>query len=317
MKKFTWKLLLFLAPFVVVVWCMDVWLRQQDSFYKEKYRSVQVHPETEVLILGNSHACYGVDPTAFSQPAYNLANPNQSLYFDQQITLSLLPRLPQVKYVLISIDYHSLYFSSQGMRDVWSYYGNGIRYKNRNYWLEEISPFLFGYTPSVAVSMFKKSLVRKLQYKGQKVLDLEVESGINPLDSIEKGYIGFSFDDSASFNAKTYQDRADGFTLRVKSSKEHAQVLHDLRNFILQLKKRGITPVFFSTPVYADFQPYLDKEILRKNQLEVHQLCRQYGLKYLDYSQSKNFSRADFYDSDHLNKKGARRFGRILSNKLK
>lgn len=317
MRKFALKLLLFLTPFVVLVLGMDAWLRQLDSLYKEKYQGVMLHPETEVLILGNSHACYGVDPTAFSRPAYNLANPNQSLYFDQRITLKLLPQLPHLKYVLISIDYHSLYFSSQGIRDVWSYYATDIRYKNRNYWLEDASPFLFGYTPSVAMAMLKKSISRKMQYKGKKAVTFEVESGIDPLDSMVKGYMGFSQDDSASFNAKTYQDRADGFNQRVKSSKEHTEVLNDLKSFIRQLKHRGITPVFFSTPVYAEFMPYLDQKIIRQNKNEVYQLCAEYGLKYLDYSQSNTFCRPDFYDSDHLNKKGARKFGEMLSEGLK
>lgn len=60
--------------------------------------------------------------------------------------------MTELKYVLISVDYHSLYFSSQKIRDDWSYFGNGVKYKDKSYFAQNLSPSLFGYTPKIAIS---------------------------------------------------------------------------------------------------------------------------------------------------------------------
>lgn len=296
---------------------MDSWLRNIDSLYKEKYIGVQHAKDTQILILGNSHATYGVNPVYFSLPAYNLACQNQSLYFDKRLVMKILPSLPELKYVLISIDYHSLYFSSQGIRDVWSYYGNGISYKNRSYTLENISPFLFGYTPGISISMLKKQLAKTYRYWNQKVLPFEVEEGINLQDSIVKGYLGFEEIDENSFNTNTYTDRVDGFNQKIEGSNEKQEILTDLTDFLKTLKSKNITPVLFTTPVYSEFYELLDNNIKAQNRKDIDCLCKKMRLHYFDFSDSKAFSKADFYDSDHLNKQGARKFSTILNDKLK
>jgi len=317
MKKFAIKLLFFILPFLVVLLGMDSWLRNIDSLYKEKYIGVQRAKDTQILILGNSHANYGVNPVCFSLPAYNLASPNQSLYFDKQLVIKTLPSLPKLKYVLISIDYHSLYFSSQGIRDAWSYYGNDIRYKKRSYTLENISPFLFGYTPGVAISMLKKQLAKNSRYRNQKVLPFEVEAGVNLQDSIVNGYLGFDKVEENSFNRNTYTDRVDGFNHKIKNSTEKQEILIDLIDMLQTLKNRNIIPVFFTTPVYFEYYKMLDKGIIAQNKQDINCVCRKMQLQYFDFSDCKAFSKIDFFDSDHLNKQGAIKFSTMLNEKLK
>ncbi|MEI6754881.1 MAG: D-alanyl-lipoteichoic acid biosynthesis protein DltD [Paludibacter sp.] len=316
MKKFLLKLLLFSLPFVVLVLAMDSWLRNVDSLYKEKFQGIQRAKDTQILILGNSHANYGVDPGSFSLPAYNLANPNQSLYFDKRLVQKLLPSLPKLKYVLISIDYHSLYFSSQGIRDVWSYYANGIAYKNRNYYLENISPFLFGYTPGVSISMLKKQLLKNIHNKDHKLIQFEVQEGVNLTDNIVNGYLGFEGVDEKSFNPGYYSERIAGFNQKIKNSTERLEIIQDLTEFLSVLKSRNIIPVFFSTPVYVEFYKYADKHTLLQNKKDINAICRKLQLQYFDYSDGSLFNKSDFYDCDHLNKQGARTFSRIVNEKL-
>ena len=129
----------------------------QNTLYKEKYEGAkEVQDSIEIIILGTSRATYGVNPEAFGMYAYNLANLGQSLYFDKRITLSLLPEMPQLKYVFISIDYHSLAFSSQLIETT-----GRIMEMVLDIRIQSISgqylPTLFGYTPKVAFSMLKKT----------------------------------------------------------------------------------------------------------------------------------------------------------------
>ena len=163
MKLFFKKILFFVLPLFVLVIMMDLYLENMNSLYKEKANGLLEHAnEIEILILGNSHATYGVDPSSFSTFAFNIANVGQSIYFDKELTLQNLEKLKNLKYVLISVDYHSLYFSRQrGERNIWSYYGNGIKYPSDNYKKADISPFLFGYDPRVSFSLVKKNILIK------------------------------------------------------------------------------------------------------------------------------------------------------------
>jgi hypothetical protein len=56
-----------------------------------------------------------------------MAQVTQSLYFDKRIAIKYIDDIPNLKYAIIGLDFHSFYFSSQTkMRDLMSYYGYGI-----------------------------------------------------------------------------------------------------------------------------------------------------------------------------------------------
>ena len=44
----------------------------------------------EMLIVGNSHAAYGIDANELNFEAHNIAQVSQSIYFDKRITLSII-----------------------------------------------------------------------------------------------------------------------------------------------------------------------------------------------------------------------------------
>ncbi len=313
MKQFLHKILIFFIIPVVFILIFDNWLRNQNSAYKEKYCAVLKDKDSiEVLILGNSHACYGVDPNSFFQYAYNLANVNQSLYFDKRITLTLLDKLANLKYVFISIDYHSLYFSDQGLRNIWSYYGNGVKYKDTDYSLSVISPFLFGYTPKFAISMLKKTISNKLKYKDTKILDFDVEEGVDISKPMRKGFLDFEGVNESAFGEKFYTARARAFNNVVKESNENVEILTDLEDFIKILVCNDIVPILFTPPTFHDYNDYLDYNFIKKNNADIQKICAKYDLEYFDFMDSPLFSKDDFNSCDHLNRQGAKKFGRLL-----
>jgi hypothetical protein len=317
MKKFLVKSLYFIIPCLLIVEAMDIWLRSTNSLYKEKLNGIKIKKDlVQVLILGNSHANYAVDPSQFSLCAYNLANVNQSIYFDKRLTMGILPEMPKLKYVLISIDFHSLYFSSQGARDFWSYYGNGIKLEDRNYLLANISPFLFGYTPSIGATMLVKRILYVIKYRHEKTIDFVVENGVNIKGTIRNGFMAREGHDEYSFDKISCKARADDFNLIVKSSTDKKAVVYDLMDFIQYLKSRNIIPVLFSSPTYQGFYSCLDKNMISQNQRDIDFLCKKYNLEYLDYANCSLFEMNDFFNCDHLNEKGAEKFSKILSNEL-
>lgn len=293
-----------------------MFLWNQNSLYKEKFEGALLNKDSiEVVILGNSHANYGVDPSAFKSFTYNLANVSQSIYFDKRITLSLLPELKKLKYVFISVDYHNLYFSSQGVRDNWSYYGNGIKYKNTNYFLANLSPSLFGYTWKVSFSLLKKRIGNKLRY-GQKAVDFDVEEGVNVTIPIKRGFVSLEKTNEHEFTKEYYRTRNIYFNDIIKSSNEKEEILKDLDDFVQILLAHHVTPIIFTSPTFIEYNKFLDTSVLDGNAKDIFKLCSKYKIEYWDFMNSNVFSKDDFNNVDHLNSKGALKFGRLLNDSL-
>jgi len=315
------KTIIFISVPLLIIVSIDFWLRNQNSTYKEKVNGLEEEKDSiQLVILGDSHAAYGIDPTQFSLNSYNLANLGQSLYFDKRITLKHIDELKKLQYVLINFDYPSFYYSSQGDFDTWSYYGNGIKYKNKQYWLANISPFLFGYTKDVTKSIAKKRVANLWKYKDADIIDhIDVEYyRINPKDKFTKGFLGVKGPIDSTFNETWCKRRAKYFNNTIFPSTERKEVLYDLEDFIKKLKQRNVTPVLITPPMFYEYYAYLDTAVLRQNEEDIGMLCKLYNIEYWDFSNDPRFaySKEDYSDPDHLNKKGAKRFTRLLDEKI-
>ena len=317
MNKFLYRTFLFSLIPIIIILSLDIFARNQNSLDKEKYEGALKNKDfIEIIILGNSHAHTGVDPRGFDLFAYNLANVAQSLYFDKRITLSLLPHLKKLKYVFISIDYHSLYSSSQGIRDIWSYYAHGVKYnkyKESKYLMADISPTLFGYTPKVVLSFLKKKIVNRIKY-GKDVIDFDVGTGVNIKDSVVNGFISFEGHKKSAFTTERYKKRIHAFNEGIQTSNEKDEVLEDLNDFLEILIKNDITPILFTSPTYEEYNKYLEESVVKNNEKEINKLCEKYNIKYLNFMNSDLFEKNDFYNADHLNKQGAKKLAKIMNS---
>jgi len=316
MKKFILQVLIFLSIPLIIILLLDIFIRNKNTLYEEKYKGAITYKDSiEIIILGNSHANYGVNPNAFNLFAFNLATPNQSIYFDKRITNSLIPYLTKTKYVFISVDYHSLYFQSQGDRDIWSYYGNHIKYKESDYLLANISPSLFGYSLKVSVSLFLKTIKNNVKY-GNDIIDFDVEDGVNLNDTISKGFISFEGSDESTFTIDSYKSRSNAFSNTIRTSDEKDEIVADLDSFIEILLAKNITPILFTSPTYSEFNKYLDQSIINENDQEIKNICQKYKIQYWNFMNSDWFLKKDYYNTDHLNKMGALKFSKMLNDSL-
>ena len=135
-------------------------------------------------------------------------------------------------------------------------------------------------------------------------------------DTIEKGYISFEGTNEAVFNSDDIKLSAGKDTLSKKMIKEQKEILRDLEDVITILKDNGIMPILFSTPCYHEYNTYLNQEIIQNNEKAINRLCEKFDIKFLDYSDSDQFFKSDFYNCDHLNKKGGAKFANILNQRL-
>ena len=312
LKKNIWFLLL---PLLIVL-TSDISLRMLNTLYKEKYKGAkEVADSIQILALGTSHANYAIDPQQFDLYTYNIANLAQSIYFDKRITLSLLPDMKRLKYVFISIDYHSLAFSSQFKRDFWSYYGNGVKYKETKYFLANLSPTLFGYTPKVSYAMLKRRLINRWKY-GKEVIDFEVQNGVNLYKPPVKGFIAFEGRDTVNFNPDAFDFLSNSYTEIIDESDEKKEILADLEDFVDTLITHGVTPILLTSPTYTVYNTYLNQSYVNENIESSKRIAQKYNIDYWNFLDSDLFTIDDFYDMEHLNREGAQKFSTILNDSI-
>lgn len=310
MKNFLKKKLLFFIPIVLFILFFEIYLRQMQTVYTVKERDMdQGGDKIELLILGNSHSGCGIDPNQFTLNSYNLAQVSQSLYFDKRITLKRIGQLKKLKFVFIGVDYHSLYFSSQGSRDVWSYYGNEINYKNELSFISKYS-HLYGYG-KLAVHLFMRDLSKK--YNIVEALDVEnVDLNRKP----SKGWFYYDGTDENVMDEIGCLKRADYFNELVENSNEKEDIVRDLENFIYQLKLYKITPILITTPCFAPYRKFINQKKLNETTDLITNLSHKYNVQYWNYFDLP-MEQSDFLNCDHLNSHGAEKFSKILNSRLR
>lgn len=298
MRVLLTKCLLFLAPIGLTLGLSELLLRCIPTSYTIKNAQLAADAgKIELLILGNSHATYGLDPQRLSVDAFNAASVNQSLYFDKRITLKYLHALTNLKYVLISVDFHSLYFSDEGLRNIWSYYGYGINYKDE---LPATTRYcyLYGYKGPLALEFME----RRFEKKYDRIRAVDVDYDLDLDHPYIKGYVGKL--GSPYLDNFHNRERAAFFNDIVRSSKEKENILADLEGFIDTLKRRNITPILITLPCFGPFEELLDRKVIAQNQADIRSICDKWHLSYWDYSSMRLDSNC-FYNGDHLNEKGA------------
>lgn len=103
-RQFLSELALFLAPLVLVFVSIEVGFRRAPNLYADKMAILERSPvNLNAVILGNSHAYYGIDPSAFSVPTINLALPSQTFRYDRFILERTLAIRPSVRVVILNI----------------------------------------------------------------------------------------------------------------------------------------------------------------------------------------------------------------------
>ena len=91
----------------------------------------------------------------------------------------------------------------------------------------------------------------------------------------------------------------------------------ELNQLIVALKNEGKQPILFSTPTFKEYNTFLDSSIINNNLIDTKNLCKKYNIEFWDYAYYHNFNIDEFFNPDHLNKKGAARFSSILDSRLK
>ena len=131
MKRFLVKFLTLLLAFLLLLAILEYAYAALESDYSYKAEHLNHSENTyETIILGSSHAYYGIDPQAFKNSTFNLAHVSQSLDLDIYL-LDKYKKKTNFNTVIIPISYfsfqQSLFESDESWRATDYYYSYGLK----------------------------------------------------------------------------------------------------------------------------------------------------------------------------------------------
>ncbi|MFH7014817.1 hypothetical protein [Flavobacterium sp. FlaQc-47] len=300
MKKLIFKLIIFLLPIVLVFVFIECFYRIVPNNYSFKNENIQKrYQTTEVLILGNSHTFYGLNPVFFAKPAFNMSNVSQSLYFDKLIFDKHISKFKKLKYVVLNIEYTSLSQLKDTQEDSWrKYYYKS--YMDLN--VPIVSKFEYGNYFLSSTRSFNKNikLVNRYFLQGT-VIDCDLNGfGINYTK--DKRFLNLS--EIAIKTIKRHEDNLFDFS-------ENISIIESI---IHQCKQKGIEVILITMPVSEEYSKRVNKFKLDKI-IKTAKLIekRNPNVKYLNLFNDSRFVNDDFYDSDHLHTIGAKKCSLLVS----
>jgi hypothetical protein len=302
------KVFFLIAPFALVLGFVEYRLRHIPNSYSRAKSELEARlPNVEVVTVGSSHAAYGFDANSLALPAYNLAHTSQSLYYDAKLIETYAPLAPHLKLVIFALSYFS--FESRLDRSIESWrcdfyrqvYSIEAEGGDHGMGLTDRS-YIAMYTPKTAYAI----VLRDLLHPGSDA-DLDADTGVKKPaeggDSVTRG------DVSDAFGAQRVRFH-EGWMSRAVAP-ENIRVVEAACD---ALNTRGVTVAFVSTPVYRSYFDHMNPDIYARMQADANEVARACRASYSNYMHDSRFAADDFVNSDHLNKAGARKFSRIVSD---
>ncbi len=302
MKKFTKRLLLYVVPVLVLIVASEILLRKIPNDYAYKRNYLDKHAgEIEVLILGNSHEYYGLNPELFSKKGFNAAYASQSLNYDWAILKRYETKLKHLHYLILPADYFTLTSSLEHGEEKWRIKDYNLYYKiNINASFTDGFEIFTGKTQSKLIRIKNFYISRK-----------------KPVQCNALGF-GSGFHSSKSKNLETTGKlAAKRHTLTKGEVNSYEKNTTIIRKFIAFAERKNIQLVFVASPVYKSYYSRLKYEQLQRTQgfFRLHAV-KSNNVHYYNFMCDTTFHASDFYDGDHLNEKGAEKWSQKMEKIL-
>jgi hypothetical protein len=298
MTKFIKTIIAFTLPLFLGCFIMEGMLRNIPNDYalKQKYLDENA-ASIETLVLGSSHTFLGVNPEFLSTKAYNLAFLSQSLDYDWALLNKYEGSFKNLKTIIIPISYFSLFFNLENGTEAWRQ-----KYYYRCFDLKLSTPFKY------------RLEVTSLKMKGN--LSRIVSYYINEKSPVRSNNLGM-----AAYNKKSGLDlKKEG----IKAAQRHTDIsefknlkdnIEIVNKIISYAGSHDLKVVFVTTPTTSYYYKILDLvqlETMKKTMQSLDSINAH--VKYYSFLKDQRFNESDFKDGDHLSKKGAEKFTKLLNN---
>lgn len=309
MKKYLIEIgLYFLLPLVLIGGVAEYSLRKipNDYAFKNQWLT-QNSKEIEVLVLGASTALYDVNPQYFQKKGFNAAHVSQSLKYDHMIFEKFIDDMTSLEYVIMSIDYWSVFRELRHSHEWWRLKHYNIHYES-NFHRFEGKYNLEIYFHDI--SNLKRAINGALTILGIKDETNRIvnDYGFPTLYAIGNELVEW---DKGAFQASVHNEQISN-TNRVEQIKLNMQYVEEI---IKKCAERNVKVILLNVPLYNSYRENINTEITSQHKAFCEYFRDNYpNTSYYDYSDSPVFTKEDYYDFNHLNEIGSKKFTLMLDS---
>lgn len=308
MKKFIFKILFYVVPFVLLAIVFDVsfsfLLKQSKGFAGELEVMNDIYnknSDCDIAVYGSSKAWVQIVPSiledSLNKSVYNFGIDGQAFGLQYWRHLEFLKNNRKPKLIILTVDYYSL--------------EKGINLYNK----EQFLPYMFfdkqikNFTNHFVGFSTADYFVPFYRYLGKKNVFKEclniLSRDTSPPNHRIKGFHGVNQEYKLDLNVGETSNYVANFDSSVTSLME---------KFITECKENNIKLILLYPPDYIDRHISNRSEVVSTYQ----NISEKHGLQFIDYSENEICMKRDFfYNSNHLNLKGAELFSRQLASDLK
>jgi hypothetical protein len=289
MKTFFKYLLIFILPIIILAVSLEVLLRRIPNEYSFKKQFLDRNSDSiRVLILGSSHSFCGINPEYMKSKSFNASLYSQSIDLDLKILKKYENNWHSLRYIVIPIDYYSLYYRLEQGIESW-------RIKNYNIY--------FDIKTNNSILDNTEILGNKLNFNLNRLYQYYVCD-----KSITCSNLGWGVD----FNSKNKKNllatgKESAKRHQAKNNEFFDENVVTLKEIIEFAHARNIKVLLYTSPAYKTYVQNLEYHQLNNTINTVTKIANSYkNVVYYNLLNDKSFNEKDFYDADHLNEIGAK-----------
>lgn len=271
---------------------MELMLRHIPNDFRNKKEFLDKKSDNiEILVLGGSHTLYGIDPEFLKEKGFNASQVSQTLDFDLELLKKYEDRLSNLKYIILPVSYASLFEKLEKSAEPW-------RLKNYSIYYEIKGASHFPYYTEITSVNPAINLQRLKDFyflgKGNAFCDslgwdTSYSVNLESRDLVSAGQIA----------ARIHRWEDDSYFRELVSA---------LESIIAFAQKHNMDVILFTPPAFETYRINLDKSQLERTIEMSKAIAGSFqNCHYFNLMGDSSFNADDFYDADHLNKKGAKK----------
>ena len=301
MKKFLLKTCWFILPLLLGGVIMELGLRNIPSEYEEKSRFLKKElPHIETLMLGSSHALYGLNSEILQTPAFNLSHVSQTIDLDLALLKKFGTQMPKLKRVIVTLSYFSMRETLETTEESWRL-GRYRQYYDLNILHNSIESFDLIRLP------FNFNVTRLKQYYFQHQQDLLITPKGWSTKYRSNNPIKYLVSSSQQATGRHSILQPDPLLIEENKS--------NLKSIASWCAAHHVKLYLITTPTYSAYRERMDPIQWNEVQQQGYWIQNNFpGAVYLNWIADTEFEDADFHDGDHLSEKGAIKITNRLQN---
>lgn len=311
MKKYLVEIVFyFLLPVVLVAVVAEYSLRKipNDYAFKNQWLT-QNSSDVEVLTLGASSVLYDIDPQYFQRKGFNAAHLSQSLKYDHFIFNKFIDRMPSLEYVIMGIDYWSPFSDIKESSEWWRIKYYNIYYGSKYYRWEGRYNYELYFRDIATFKTAANGLLTLLGMKNETRRTVN-DMGYGPHYTLDNRLTEWDNGEFEAFRHNVLISDA----IQSSSIDQNKQYMEEI---IRKGADRNVKVILVNVPLYQSYRDNQIREFVDQQKDFCHYFVEKYeNVLFYDFSDDRRFTEDDFYDANHLNERGTKKFTLLLDSIL-